>query len=42
MGLSLGQSSSDIPWTISRANEKFSLCDTYPPILGLPSQVSGA
>lgn len=23
-------------WTISKINEKYSLCDTYPPILGLP------
>jgi len=42
LGLSQGQgqAGSDIPWRISRDNEKFSVCDTYPAILGLPSQVT--
>ena len=40
MGLSQGQANSDIPWRISKDNERFSVCDTYPAILGLPTQVS--
>ena len=27
-------------WTISRINEKYALCDTYPQILGLPSGIT--
>ena len=26
-------------WTISKINEKYALCDTYPQILGLPSAI---
>ena len=40
LGLSQGQANSDIPWRISKDNERFSVCDTYPAILGLPTQVS--
>ena len=40
LGLSQGQTNSDIPWRISKDNERFSVCDTYPAILGLPTQVS--
>ena len=28
-------------WTISRANEKYQLCDTYPAVLGVPAMISG-
>ena len=28
-------------WAISRANEKYQLCDTYPAVLGVPAMISG-
>jgi len=27
-------------WTISRANEKFQMCDTYPAVLGVPAMIT--
>ena len=39
MGLSQGQANSD-SWRISKDNERYSVCDTYPAILGLPTQVT--
>ena len=39
MGLSQGQANSD-SWRISKDNERYSVCDTYPSILGLPTQVT--
>ena len=29
-----------VPWRISEANKEYGMCETYPPILGVPTSVS--
>ena len=30
----------NVPWRISEANKEYGVCETYPPILGIPASVS--
>ena len=33
-------SAENVPWRISEANTDYSMCETYPPILGVPASVN--
>ena len=30
----------NVPWRVSEANKEYGMCETYPPILGVPASVS--